>query len=303
MMQQSLDLAQSPHVIIATPGRLADHMANTSTVSFKRVQILVLDEADRLLGNESFEPDLDTIMERLPASRQTLLFSATPIEEECGVTNAMHKPVFQHTIDSSTATVAELKQEYVLMPSHVRHCYFMNVIEELDENHSAIIFTSTCRSCEELTLLLRELGTPCVSLHSQLSQKERLAGLSQFRSGYVKFLIATDVASRGLDIAPVRTVVNFNVPKAVNDYIHRVGRTARAGRGGKAITLISENDISLLKAIEDKVGVTMTAKESITEVEILKSAHHTPQSPPPPPPILPISLPHFRLYEVVSVIR
>ena len=153
------------------------------------------------------------------------------------------------------------------MPSHVRYCYFFNVISKLPVGQSAIIFTSTCRSCEELALTLKEMDYPCVSLHSQMSQHNRLASLGKFRSGFIKYLVATDVASRGLDIAPVRTVINFNTPKAANDYIHRVGRTARAGRGGRAITMVSERDVSLLQAIEEKVGIKMPAYDALPEEE------------------------------------
>ena len=117
---------------------------------------------------------------------------------------------------------------------------------------------------------MKELDYPCVSLHSQMSQHNRLASLGKFRSGFIKYLVATDVASRGLDIAPVRTVINFNTPKAANDYIHRVGRTARAGRGGKAITMVSERDVSLLQAIEEKIGMKMPAYELAEEEEVLK---------------------------------
>jgi ATP-dependent RNA helicase DDX49/DBP8 len=104
-----------------------------------------------------------------------------------------------------------------------------------------------------------------------MSQNNRLASLGKFRAGKVKYLVATDVASRGLDIAPVKTVINFNTPKAVNDYIHRVGRTARAGRGGKAITFVSERDVALLQAIEKKIGIKMPAVELPAEEEVLRA--------------------------------
>jgi ATP-dependent RNA helicase DDX49/DBP8 len=177
-------------------------------------------------------------------------------------------------VRGSTATVASLVQEYVLMPSHVRHCYFVAVLRAFmasDEKGSCIVFTSTCKSCAELSLLLRELKIPCAALHSQMSQNDRIESLTRFKSNYVRVLVATDVASRGLDIAPVRVVLNFNVPKAVDDYIHRVGRTARAGRGGRAVTLMSERDVTLIHAIEAKVGTTLAAYEGLNEDEVLRT--------------------------------
>eukprot|EP00040_Diaphanoeca_grandis_P016395 m.84602 g.84602 ORF g.84602 m.84602 type:complete len:550 (+) comp25772_c0_seq4:193-1842(+) len=274
MMKQGLELSRRPHVIVATPGRLADHICSGDGVRLKRVKYLVLDEADRLLDNESFGPNLDTIFKALPASRQTLLFSATAITKNIAVLETLRQPVITFEVKSDIATVSKLKQEYLLTPAHVRHCYFVNLMLALkvDEKKSSscIVFTSTCRSCEEIALLLQELNIKCVALHSQMSQSDRLGNLARFRSSYVKILVATDVASRGLDIAPVGMVVNFNIPKAVNDYIHRVGRTARAGRDGRSVTLMSEHDVDLLHAVEERVGIKMAAFDGLKEDDVLR---------------------------------
>lgn len=255
-IKQGIELSHRPHMIVATPGRLADHISSGGSFSLARLKVLVYDEADRLLQNESFANDLRTITAALPARRQTLLFTATPLKPDCEFFESLHKPVHTFKVQSSTATVASLKQDYVLMPSHVRHCYFVSLVRDLTASGSSgscIVFTSTCESCAELAFLLVEMGVPCAALHSEMSQSDRLSSLGKFRSNYVRVLVATDVASRGLDIAPVKVVLNFNVPKAVDDYIHRVGRTARAGRGGRAVTLMSEHDVELIQAIESKV--------------------------------------------------
>eukprot|EP00038_Savillea_parva_P018161 m.22519 g.22519 ORF g.22519 m.22519 type:complete len:492 (-) comp3998_c0_seq1:927-2402(-) len=273
--KQAVELAKRPHIIVATPGRLADHISGgAAAFSLARLKVVVYDEADRLLQNESYGPDLATIEAALPSSRQTLLFTATAIKPDCAFLSTLRPPVHEFKQKSTTATVASLKQEYLLMPSHVRHCYFIALVRELTSSGSkgsCIVFTSTCKSCAELALLLTELEIPCVALHSVMSQTDRLASLGKFRSNYVRVLVATDVASRGLDIAPVKVVLNFNVPKAVDDYIHRVGRTARAGRGGRAVTLMSEHDVELIHAIEDKVGVRMSQHEGLDEDEVLRT--------------------------------
>lgn len=255
-VKQGVELTRRPHLIVATPGRLADHISSRGSFSLARVKVLVYDEADRLLQNESFANDLGTIVAALPKLRQTLLFTATPLQPDSPFIAGLRKPLHSFTVRSATATVASLKQDYVLMPSHVRHCYFVSLVRDLTQSGSegsCIVFTSTCQSCAELALLLEEMEVPCAPLHSEMSQSDRLSSLGKFRSNYVRVLVATDVASRGLDIAPVKVVVNFNVPKAVDDYIHRVGRTARAGRGGRAVTLMSEHDVELIHAIENKV--------------------------------------------------
>lgn len=268
MMKQAQELAHRPHIIVATPGRLADHLQSTDTVSLARVKVLVLDEADRLLTNSTLQTDLATIFAALPATRQTLLFSAT-MPKELPTNITLREPVFRYEAESATATVDQLVQEYLFIPSQVRHCYLLEVVKTLEAETTAIIFTSTCRSCAEIELVLRELDFRCVALHSMMPQSQRIGSLAKFRSGLIPILIATDVASRGLDIPTVKTVINFNVPKNPDDYIHRVGRTARAGRGGKALTLIGERDVELVHAIEARTGAAMTLCTTVDEKNVL----------------------------------
>ena len=168
----------------------------------------------------------------------------------------------------SIATVAELDQKYILTPASVRDSYLVYILREHAENKSVIIFTHMCKNCQTLANMLWKCDLPCVALHSLKSQGERLAGLATFKSGLVKILVATDVASRGLDIPQVELVINSNVPASPKDYIHRVGRTARAGRGGMAITLMTQYDVDRVKQIEATINTKLVEFET-NENEVL----------------------------------
>lgn len=278
MMKQAIALSHKPHVVIATPGRLADHLRSTDTLSLKKIKFLVLDEADRLL-EPSFEEDLETIFEFLPAKRQTLLFSATLTDSLTRLqVLASNKPFFWKA-SAEVVTVETLDQRYVLMPAQVKDCYLVTLLDKLhdEENKSIILFTDTCRNCQIYGLLLKHLEFPCVTLHSLMSQGQRLASLSVFKTGKVKILVATDVASRGLDIPSVEIVLNINVPSSSKDYIHRVGRTARAGKGGVAITLMTQYDVARIKNIESDIKIQLQ-EYPVNESEALKHLNVVPIS-------------------------
>lgn len=296
---QSVALSNQPHLVVATPGRLLDHFRTAPTecaVVFRRMAVLVLDEADRLLSM-GFGDHISALLSELPApgQRQTLLFSATlskSLEELQRI--AMRKPVLidareppsSASLHPKPAAVARevdlpagLHQYHLFVPLRVKDVYLAHAVRRLvltgalsarwsaslpvrsAADSSAIIFTGSCRSCELLTRMLRLLDVPCASLHSLHSQRRRTAALVQFRSHQVRVLIATDVAGRGLDIPTVGSVINYNVPAAPADYVHRVGRTARAGRNGTAITLVSEYEVERFLAIEALTGVRVPSME------------------------------------------
>jgi len=267
MMKQALTLSDKPHVVIATPGRLADHLKSTDTVDLKRIKYLVLDEADRLL-DPSFSDDLQVIFDNVPSKRQTLLFSATLTDTLQELRELSCNEPFYHEVKSDIATVKELDQRYILTPATVRDSYLVHILRENGENKSVITFTHTCKSCQTLANMLWKCELPCVALHSLKPQGERLAGLATFKSGVVKILVATDVASRGLDIPQVELVINSNVPASPKDYIHRVGRTARAGRGGMALTLVTQYDVDRVKQIEATINTKLVEFET-NENEVL----------------------------------
>lgn len=330
MMTQAIELKKRPHVLIATPGRLVDLIkSNQGEWNLGRVKFLVrvvpgisafsvslepdllshhpfrlqvLDEADRLL-TATFAPELSFIIDQLPASRQTLLFTATLTEPVLALQNKPQTPgkpkVFTHVSREVITTPAGLTQRYVFIPSQVREVYLTYLLRNLcdltgaqplhaapaqaanSESSSSkrtkraaseepapslpqtILFVPRCGTAALLHSLFSQLPNPmpCTSLHSHLSQSERLRSLQTFRKQAVPLLIATDVGSRGLDIPEVAVVVNWEVPRVPEDYIHRVGRTARAGRKGTAITFVTEGDVDLVKALEDRIGAHTHPKD------------------------------------------
>jgi ATP-dependent RNA helicase DDX49/DBP8 len=268
---------------------LKHHSQSTILTTAKQV----LDEADRLL-TPSFAPDLKYLFGNMPDNRQTCLFTATISE---GIEALAARPPrpgkqkpFVHRVESDTKTVANLRQEYLFVPSFVKETHLHYLLthppkeihhlrrkaternEEDDYNTDAqyipstIIFTQRCATAHLVHLMLRELDIPSVPLHSHLSQPERLQSLTRFRSGGVPVLVTTDVGSRGLDIPEVALVLNYDCPRASDDYVHRVGRTARAGRGGLAITFVTERDTELVKGIEDAVGTCWTISDTAHEL-------------------------------------
>lgn len=238
MMSQSLILAKKPHVIIATPGRLVDHLENTKGFNLKALKYLVMDEADRIL-NMDFEIELDKILKVLPRERRTLLFSATMTKKVQKLQRASLTDPVKIEVNSKYQTVDKLQQFYVFIPVKFKDVYLVALLNEL-AGSTCMIFCSTCSNTLRVALMLRQLGFSAVPLHGQMSQNKRLGALSKFRAKNRSILISTDVASRGLDIPHVDVVVNLDIPTHSKDYVHRVGRTARAGRSGKAITFVTQ---------------------------------------------------------------
>ncbi|KAI9340414.1 P-loop containing nucleoside triphosphate hydrolase protein [Zopfochytrium polystomum] len=270
MRKQALALAKRPHVIVATPGRLVDHIrSSANAVHLKRVRFLVLDEVDRLM-EDSFGDDLGEILSNLPKNRQTLLFSATLTPEiESFPFPANSKP-FMYQCKSDTETVEKLDQRYLFIPSTVRDAYLAYVVRNSFADKTMIIFTGRCRTCERVRVILKQLGVRSTALHAQMSQAARIGSIAKFKSGVVPILIATDVGSRGLDIPTVQVVINYDLPADSSDYIHRVGRTARAGRGGLSLALVTERDVGLIQNIEERTKRKMEAFE-VEESSVLET--------------------------------
>lgn len=275
MRPQAIALSQRPHVVIATPGRLADHIRSSGAdtiVGLNRVRMVVMDEADRLLtsGPGSMLPDVETCLSSLPPSsqRQTLLFTAT-VTPEVRALKSMPRPANRppiHVTEIGTENKAPipptLKQTYLQVPMTHREA-FLHVLLSTERNSSkpVIIFCNRTKTADLLERMLRRLAHRVTSLHSLLPQSERTANLSRFRASAARLLVATDVASRGLDIPNVGLVINFDVPRNPDDYVHRVGRTARAGRSGESVTLVGQRDVQLVLAIEKRVGRQMVQWE------------------------------------------
>ncbi|OCK96019.1 ATP-dependent RNA helicase-like protein dbp8 [Cenococcum geophilum 1.58] len=267
MRTQALALAQRPHVVIATPGRLADHI-NTSgedtICGLRRTRFVVLDEADRLLaaGHGSMLPDVETCLSVLPPSteRQTCLFTATVTPEVRALKELPRSvgrpPVFVCEVDTEVLAIPPtLQQKYLQAPVTHRECYLhilLNTPANLSK--SVIIFCNRTSTATLLEHMLRLLEHRVTSLHSGLPQPQRISNLARFRAKAARILVATDVAARGLDIPEVALVINYDVPRDPDDYIHRVGRTARAGRAGESVTIVGQRDVELILAIEERVG-------------------------------------------------
>lgn len=268
MRPQAISLAQRPHIVIATPGRLADHIRTSgedTICALRRVQMVVLDEADRLLACEntgSMLPDVEECLSVLPppSQRQTMLFTATVTSEVRMLKDLPQSPgklpVFICEVDiQSLAVPGTLKQMYLTIPvTHREHYLHVFLLTNANSSKSIIIFCNRTTTADFLNHLLRLLEHRVTALHSRLSQRQRNDNLGRFRASAARILVATDVAARGLDIPEVELVINYDIPRDPNDYIHRVGRTARAGRKGEALTFVGQRDVKLVQALEARVG-------------------------------------------------
>ncbi|KAK4222090.1 ATP-dependent RNA helicase DBP8 [Podospora fimiseda] len=272
MREQAIALAKSPHIVIATPGRLADHIRTSgydTVCGLKRVRFVVLDEADRLLANGpgSMLPDIEECFSALPppGERQTLLFTATITLEVMALKNMPRAPgrdpVFVCEVDTEKLAIPNtLKQLHLQVPvTHREHYLHMFLLTPENVNKSIIIFCNRTSTADYLHHLLRLLDHRVTSLHSKLRPGDRTDNLGRFRASAARILVATDVAARGLDIPEVKLVINYDIPRDPDDYIHRVGRTARAGRSGDAVTFVGQRDVELVLAIEGRVGRKMEA--------------------------------------------
>ena len=254
---QDTKLTRGVDVLIATPGRLLDHFER-GRLLMTGVELLVIDEADRML-DMGFIPDIERICKLVPFTRQTLFFTATMPPEIRRITEQfLHNPVRVEVSRPATtvATTTQLLVKTGREPQDKRDT-LRHLIRSIDGFKNAIVF---CNRKREVALLHRSLvrhGFSAVALHGDLDQATRTAALDQFRKGEVALLIASDVAARGLDIPAVSHVFNFDVPHHADDYVHRIGRTGRAGLSGTAITVVSPADQKSVAAIEKLIGQTI----------------------------------------------
>ena len=252
MTQQSIALGRNPHILVATPGRLLDHLTNTKGFNLRNLQYLVLDEADRMLSLD-FEQELNELLQVIPENRKTLLFSATMTSKVQKLQRACLKDPVKVEVSTKFQTPKKLIQNYLFIPAKYKDCYLTYLVNEY-AGQSMLIFGATCNNVQRLALMLRNLRFPAICLHGQMSQPKRLGALHKFTSGSRSILICTDVAARGLDIPSVDLVINFDLPGHGKDYIHRVGRTARAGRSGKAIAMVTQYDVEVYQRLEGLLG-------------------------------------------------
>ena len=240
-------LRAGPAIVVATPGRLLDH-ANQRTIDLSQVEVLVLDEADRML-DMGFIRDIRRVLDLLPARRQNLLFSATFSEEIRGLASGLlHEPATVQVTPRNTAT--ELVTQVVFPVDRHRKRELLSHLIRSGRIEQALVFTRTKHGANHLAEQLQRDGIAATAIHGNKSQGQRVKALNDFKAGRASILVATEVASRGLDIEDLPHVVNFELPMVAEDYVHRIGRTGRAGATGDAISLVCVDEQGLLREIE-----------------------------------------------------
>lgn len=281
IVNQALELQRKPHFIIATPGRLAHHILNSGEDTIgglRRTKFLVLDEADSLLTS-TFAKDLGVCVGAIPpkSKRQTLLFTATITDQVRALQEAPPQegkpPLFTYEVENADniAIPSTLKTEYVLIPEYVKEAYLYQLLTcETYNESSAIVFVNRTTTAEILRRTLKTLEVRVASLHSQMPQQERTNSLQRFRANAARVLIATDVAARGLDIPIVGLVINYDIPSDPDVFIHRSGRTARAGRRGDAISFITQKDVSRIEAIESRINKKMEECDKVHDTAVIR---------------------------------
>ena len=251
MKRQLDELKRDPAIVAATPGRLLDHLGR-GTIRFGKLDMLVLDEADRMF-DLGFRDDIAKIMRNAPERRQTMLFSATLSGEVLDLSaRYMNDPV-QVFLEPDKMTVDEVDQSVFQVDQPYKTKLLIEVLDR-EQPELSIIFTRTKIGADKLAMRLQKRGLKAQELHSGLHQKKRESILADFRKGTIPYLIATDVAARGIDIPDVSHVINYDIPENPEDYVHRIGRTARMGKSGRAVSFVTSEDGPFLTAIEKLIN-------------------------------------------------
>lgn len=255
MGRQIKALKDNPQIVVATPGRLLDHIRRR-TIRLEEIKVAVLDEADEML-NMGFIDDIKDILKAIPEQRQTLLFSATMPKEIREIATTLMKQPTEIKVKAKEMTVENINQSFLEVPERFK---FDTLTNHFDINSPtlAIVFARTKRRVDEIAEGLQVRGFRAEGIHGDLTQGKRTSVLNKFKQGRVEFLVATDVAARGLDISGVSHVYNFDIPQDPESYVHRIGRTGRAGRKGEAVSFVTPREIPHLRLIEQVTKSKMT---------------------------------------------
>lgn len=267
MDRQIRALKKRPQIIVATPGRLMDHMRRR-TIRLNLIKMVILDEADEML-NMGFVEDIETILKEIPGERQTLLFSATMPRQIQNLAQKFMKNPELISIKAKEVTVETIEQHFIEVQDRQKFDVISRLLD-IQSPELAIIFCRTKRRVDEISEALNKRGYSAEAIHGDLSQSKRESVLRQFKEGTIEILVATDVAARGLDISGVTHVYNLDIPQDPEGYVHRVGRTARAGKTGLAVTLVTAREMGQLRLIEQVTRRKMIRKPVPTMVEAVE---------------------------------
>jgi len=243
-------LKQGAEIVVACPGRLLDHIGQ-GTIDLSQLEALVLDEADQMF-DMGFFPDIRRILKHLPRQRQTLLFSATMPKEIRHLAHEVLSDAVTVQV-SNTAPAETVSHALYPVSQHLKTAMLRELLQRTD-TESVLVFTRTKHRAKRLGQQLNKSGYRATSLQGNLSQNQRQKALDGFRSGTFQILVATDIAARGIDVSQVSHVINYDIPATAEAYVHRIGRTGRAARKGDAFTLVTDDDRSMVKAIEKILG-------------------------------------------------
>ncbi len=246
MGRQLKSLYRRPNVVIGTPGRIMDHVQRGS-LKLDLVRVIVLDEADRML-DIGFEPQIRKIFSLIPGEHQTMLFSATMPPEIIKIASAYMKSPVRIEVAPSGTTAEHVDQEIYLVRKEERILLLISLLEEHDG--SVLLFTRTRHGASKVCKILKEMNYKAAEIHSDRSLIQRRAALSGFKSGEYRILVATDIAARGIDVQGIKLVINFELPDNVQDYVHRIGRTGRAGDSGRAVSFAMPDQQRDVREIE-----------------------------------------------------
>jgi ATP-dependent RNA helicase RhlE len=255
MAAQSRALRQGVSVVVATPGRLLDHMER-GNCSFAGLEVLVIDEADRML-DMGFIPDVRRILRRIPADRQTLFFSATIPAEVAALSRTMLQDPVPIDVERPAAPAVGVTHSVYPVRGDLKTSLLVELLRSRDDMESVLVFTRTKLRADRVAEHLAHHRIDVGLIHGDRSQAERTQALEGFKARRFRVLVATDIAARGIDVSDLTHVVNLDVPQASDDYIHRVGRTARAGAVGEALTFVSSEEEGDLRSIERAIGKSL----------------------------------------------
>lgn len=265
---QKTELKQKNHVVVGTPGRVMDHIER-GTLLLNQIRYLVIDEADEML-NMGFLGQVEAILSRLPKERVTMLFSATLPEEVKKLALQFMKTPMELETEDTGITVDKISHVQY-RTSEEEKFDLLNKVVTIENPDSCIIFCRTKDRVDTLCDRLRDLGYPCNKLHGGMEQDDRLKTMKELRKGAFRYLVSTDVAARGIDIDEISMVINYDVPLKKEGYVHRTGRTGRAGLEGKAITFVTEKEERYLAQINEYIGFEILPATPPTEEEVAQS--------------------------------